>query len=128
MALFLVLLGCSSPPSDELEVPDNVAVSGETEARLALIEQDLLSLKTENDRRFENLQKDMEAMKGQLEELSSALKGAGGKDDLDSSAKDFARESIQRMLDLSKKIMDKLEKELDKSTEPEPAPQNDKTI
>ncbi|WP_147819748.1 hypothetical protein [Salidesulfovibrio onnuriiensis] len=134
LALCVLLAGCGESPSQELSVPGKVAVSGEMEARLSRIEQDLLSLRIENDRRLEALKGDIESLRGQMEQLAEALAGRAQKDELDESAREFARESMQRMLDLSKKIMDKLEKELESTPEGDPGepegqtPENDKTI
>jgi len=129
-----VLAGCSSQPSEELSIPGKVATSGEMEARLTRIEQDLLSLRMESDRQLATLRGDIESLRKQMKELSVALNGCAGKDELDNSAREFARESLQRMLDLSKKIMDRLEKELEDPTDDPSAkpdefsPETDKTL
>lgn len=125
VAFCVALVGCSSPPPRELSVPDKVATSGEVEARLARMEQDILSLRMENERRVEALRNDVEALRAQIQELAETLEGRVQQDELDSSAKEFARESMQRMLDLSKKIMDRLEKELDGPADGGPEQQDD---
>lgn len=129
-----ILLGCNSEPSQELAVPDKVAVSGEIEVRMSRMEQDILSMRAENERRMDAMSRDMDSMNEQLQELVATLEEKAEKQELDGSTREFARESMQRILDLSRKVMDKLEKELNaprgNGTEEsvESAPESGKTI
>lgn len=132
-ALFVLLLGaCTAEPPGKVSEGPTPAVSG-LEKRVQELERRLQAVQDENGRRFKEIRDDLAALKtgmdgiasllGQEKESAEKTQAQKEKDELDGTARRFARESMERMLDLSRKIMEKLEQELDGVGPKSPAPE-----
>lgn len=138
--LTIALAGCSSQAPDE---------------RLAALEAEVKALKEEATARDKSLREELARIRLNLEGIHSileveqgraALKKAGPKveapegeepgasgeqldEKIDEKAKNFVNENLDRLLGLTKKLIDMMETELDKrmtEMENEPEPQGDK--
>lgn len=133
-ALFLILPGCSSDPAADTD-------------RLNALEVEVKALRTEADVREKALREELAMIRVNLDGIQSLLKMEKGraealdtkktapkaevKDDdldnqLDTKAKTFVSENLDRLLVITKKLLDKMEQELDEQMkEPAPKPEGD---
>lgn len=125
-ALFLVLAGlllcgCTAQKSEELSSSDQNMKMARVIDRVEQLEQSMKAMQDKGEKSLVTVQSDLAAVRTQLETLTELLKEKGlagtesSKQGFDESARSFARESLRRMLDLSKDVMKNLEKELDKT-------------
>ena len=123
LALLLVLPGCSSAPSD-------------TEKRIAALEAEVAALKEDARTREKAFREELAMIRTNLGSIHSLLevdkesaKAAPGttedgktgddlNDELDVKAKTFVKENLDRLLAITRKLLDKMERELDKQEEP----------
>ncbi|WP_319469444.1 hypothetical protein [uncultured Pseudodesulfovibrio sp.] len=135
----MLLAGCSSGGS-----------SGDTSDRLAALEAGVEKLKAETKVRDDALREELALVRKNLESIRSLLEagqggtavkpeaGSGSSPELegdaldeaiDTKAKTFVKENLDRLLAITKKLLDKMELELDrqmeKDTQPAP-PEGDK--
>lgn len=115
-----------------LLAPMGCTQSGED--RLTALEKDVAALKERNAADREELalvRKNLEAIRELLEldrERAAAPEPGSGdapdEEELDAKAKSFVNENLKRLMDVTKKLLDKMEKELDEQLDKmkEPAP------
>ena len=140
MSLFL-LAACASEPAKETPATDS--------GRLAALEAEVKTLKLEAQAREDLFKEELARIGKNLDAIrdliamdksrAQALEDPkpptteGPKteadtldEELDTKAKSFVSENLDRLLSITKKLLDKMEKELDKQTEKtEPAPDGD---
>lgn len=129
-----LLAGCSSEPpgtSDRLDALENEvkALKAEAGAREKALREELAMIRVNLD----GIQSMLEVEQGRAEapeKGEAEAKPDGEEGDLDSQidtkAKTFVKENLDRLLAITKKLLDKMESELDKATEEEaPAPEGD---
>lgn len=127
-----LLAGCSSE-------------SPETSERLDALESEVKALKAEAGTREKALREELAQIRVNLDGIQSMLEVEKGRAEapekseaapeaeegdldsqIDTKAKTFVKENLDRLLAITKKLLDKMESELDKATEEEaPAPEGD---
>ncbi len=140
MALILSMLpagGCSSTPSD-------------TEKRLGVLENEVKALRSEARTSEKSLREELALIRTNLATIRSLLElerdrseavappaksedSAKGKEsesdrldrELDAKAKGFVKENLDRLLAITRKLLDKMEHELDKQETTSPKPEGD---
>ena len=119
-----LLAGCSSEPagtSDRLDTLENEvrALKAEAGAREKALREELAQIRVNLD----GIQSMLEVEKGRAEAPDKSEAQDGEEGDLDSQidtkAKTFVKENLDRLLAITKKLLDKMERELDKATEEE---------
>ncbi|KAB1441677.1 hypothetical protein [Pseudodesulfovibrio senegalensis] len=139
--LCLFACGCSAQDSEGLSASGPGSEYGQMQQRMDQLERKVKALQAENRETLSAIRRDLDVVRAQLTALSELLgqaelpeSGSAPDEDLDKSARSFAKDSLKRMLDLSRKLMQKLENELDKSlNQPEapsqePEPEGEKSI
>ena len=127
-----LLAGCSSEApgtSERLDALESEvkALKDEAGAREKALREELAQIRVNLD----GIQSMLEVEKGRAEAPEkSEVTPDGEEGDLDSQidtkAKTFVKENLDRLLAITKKLLDKMEQELDKATEEEaPAPEGD---
>ena len=122
----LLLCGCSAP---------------ETDKRLEALEAEVLELKQQGIERDKAVREELSKIRATLESISAVLEVERGRADLeqdkprspldkelDTKTRSFVDENLDRLMDLTRKMLDKMEKEFDehlKQSEETP-PQGDK--
>ncbi|QGY39742.1 hypothetical protein GM415_06285 [Pseudodesulfovibrio cashew] len=127
LAAGLLLAGCPSEPSPEAR-----------EKRLAAMEAELAALKDEAKARDVEIKKELGLLRENLDSIRDILSVEQQRselmdqnrtmgqslDELNDKAKTLARESMDRLMELTKELLDKLEKKMDEqTTKPAPAPE-----
>lgn len=138
LVLLLAITGCAS------DTPSGTTSSDDS-ARLSALEAEVRALKLEARAREESFKEELAQIRKNLEGIralievekgrAKALDQPGGEpktesdkldEELDKKAKSFVSENLDRLLDITKKLLDKMEKELDEQTRKEaPAPDGD---
>ncbi|MEF2230867.1 MAG: hypothetical protein V3571_08060 [Pseudodesulfovibrio sp.] len=132
LALLTILPGCSPAPP-------------ETEVRLAALEAEVKTLKAEASARDKALGEELALIRTNLGSIRSLLEadreragtvgpeaGGGAPEgdldaELDAKAKGFVKENLDRLMAITRKLLDKMERELDKQETPiPPADEGDK--
>lgn len=122
----------------------NNGSSGPDSERLASLEAEVRTLKLEaqaREKRFKEelarIGKNLDAIRALLEMDDSRAKAVPPKteprtendkldDEIDTKAKNFVSENLDRLMSITKKLLDKMEQELDEQTkEAEPAPEGE---
>lgn len=108
------------------------ALKAESAAREAMVRQELAQIRKNLDgiRKLIELDKARPGTSGTAQSDAEAKKDALD-DDLDIKAKSFVSENLDRLLDITKKLLDKMESEIDeqmKKTEPDAPAAEGKTI
>lgn len=125
VAIFAVLLlaGCSLGGSDERAEQDREAVKALQE-RVEKLEKETRALKrglAEALGGIAAIEKGLAGLEGKAPEAggdTSAQDGEVTKEELDSKARKFASESLERLLDISRSVLERIEQELKKIEEP----------
>ena len=127
----VLLAGCSSESpgtSDRLDALEKEvkALKAEAGAREKALREELAMIRVNLD----GIQSMLEVEKGRAEAPEKSSEPEGEEGDLDSQidirAKTFVKENLDRLLAITKKLLDKMEQELDKATEEEtPEPKGD---
>jgi Skp family chaperone for outer membrane proteins len=127
LALLLTVGGCVSEPS-----PPHADTR-----RIEALEKEVNALRNEAASRDEALRKELSLIRESLDTMSALVKqhkapAAAKKDDekleeaIDTKAKTFVNDSLDRLLDITRKLLDKMNKELnDSMTTDPPAPEGD---
>ncbi|MFW6324188.1 MAG: hypothetical protein ACOC0U_03915 [Desulfovibrionales bacterium] len=121
---FMALLLAGCPGEEEVPTPETTAES--VSERLSELENRFLELEQRHERDIDTLQ---ENLKNIMQYLQITLENVSkieqeSENGIGSTAKRSLEENLQKLLDLSKRMIDKLEQELNESLqrEPEPSP------
>lgn len=110
--------------------------SGSDESRLSALEDEVKALRQEAEARDNAYRKELAQVRKNLETIQELLKidkgrsqleqgkSAPSEEDLDAKTKSFMNKNLDRLLDLTRKLLDKMEKELDEQLQDmkKPAP------
>lgn len=125
--VFLLLVGLGltacSPRSDSAAV----------DQRMDRLEKRLDALETGNRADMAKLTREVAGLREALEKAltSEPIPGESADRspdrDLDEAAREFARENMEKMLDLTRRILDRLEREVDERLRPDAVPESGET-
>lgn len=115
LALALALFACTGPGPDA--------------DRVDALEAEVKTLKQEAAARDKAVREELARVRGNLEDIRSLLESGkdGGEalrepvpsdEELDAKAKGFVGENLDRLMDLTRKLLDRMESELDDNTPP----------
>lgn len=131
LILALAVTGCTSDKPSSMSSSDK--------ERLTALEQEVSSLKAEASAREDAFKKELSLIRKSLDSIHSLLeiekerpkaetapKGDQLDDEINNKAKSFVSENLDRLLSITKKLLDKMEKEIDEQMPKEnPAPKGD---
>ena len=129
LALLLVLPGCSMPQDMENRISTLEAKSAALEAEVAALKEDararekalreeLAMVRTNLGSIHSLLEMDKESAKAAPQQPEDGKTGDELNNELDVKAKTFVKENLDRLLSITRKLLDKMERELDKQEEP----------